>query len=128
MTRTLRHDNGLNRGRDDKQFGARCAPSSRHPKGYDSRDDDHGHYGAGAGGARVMKKLSSRAQRRHHDRALKVEVLGEEWNRFCDENGIPRGCALEALNDVMSGRVKTTRAVLLKIEEFLERFDADDEE
>lgn len=75
MSRTKRFDNGLNKGRDDKPFGARCAPDSDHPKGYNTFDDDHGHYGAG--GAKAMKKLSSRAARIHSKKILKKEISGE---------------------------------------------------
>lgn len=63
MSRTYRHDNGMNNGRDDKNFGAKCAPSF-HPRGFDSFLDDHGHYGAG--GARKYKKFATRARRNYY--------------------------------------------------------------
>ena len=73
MSRTKRFDNGLNLGRDDKPFGAKCLSSTNHPKGFDSREDDHGHYGAG--GSRKLKKSASRAAR----------VYYKKLNRFIDD-------------------------------------------
>ena len=72
MSRTKRFDNGLNKGRDDKPFDSRCGPNSSHPKGYDTFNDDHGHYGAG--GHRFMKKLSTAAQRVYHKKVLSDEI------------------------------------------------------
>lgn len=72
MSRTKRTDNGLNKGRDDKPFDARCGPDSSHPKGYNTFDDDHGHYGAG--GHKLMKKLSTRAARNHSKKVKSVEL------------------------------------------------------
>ena len=71
MSRTYRFDNGLNKGRDDKQFGAKCGPDSAYHKGYNTMNDDHGYYGAG--GARKMKKFSSKAQRIFHNSILITE-------------------------------------------------------
>ena len=42
MSRTTRYNNGLNKGRVDKPFGAKHASTSNHPKGFDTFDDDHG--------------------------------------------------------------------------------------
>lgn len=61
MSRTFRQDNGLNKGRDDKPYGSKCLPTTSHPKGYDTFQDDHGHYGAG--GSRSLKRQSHRAAR-----------------------------------------------------------------
>lgn len=74
MSRTTRHDNGLNKGRDDKPHDSRCEPS-RNARGYDTFLDDHGHYGAG--GHRTMKRLAARARRNHSKDVLRRE-LGEE--------------------------------------------------
>lgn len=72
VSRTTRYDNGLNKERDDKPFGAKHESTSKHPKGYDSNLDDHGYYGAG--GSKKMKKLSSSAQRLYHKNYLKGEL------------------------------------------------------
>ena len=61
MARTTCYNNGLNKGRDDKPFSAKSGPSASHPNGFDSFEDDHGCYGAG--GAKLMKKLSTKARR-----------------------------------------------------------------
>ncbi len=71
MTRTFRYDNGLNKGRDDKTFGAKCLATSNHPKGYDTREDDHGHYGAG--GSRSCKRAASRTRRTYSKRVVAKE-------------------------------------------------------
>ena len=78
MSRTFRHDNGLNKGRDDKPYGAKCAPDSKHPKGFNTFDDDHGHYGAG--GSKRMKKQSHRAARIYQKGVTKKEldIYGED--------------------------------------------------
>lgn len=73
MARTFRFDNGLNKGRDDKPMGSRCGPDSGHPKGYNSFEDDHGHYGTG--GARSMKRQSHRAARIYNKRVVQQEVF-----------------------------------------------------
>lgn len=72
MSRTKRFDNGLNKGRDDKPFGAKCLPDSSHPKGFNTFEDDHGHYGAG--GSRSMKRQASAARRLFHKRLLRSEI------------------------------------------------------
>lgn len=72
MARTKRFNNGLNKGRDDKPFGAKCLASTKHPKGFDSREDDHGHYGHG--GSRALKKDASRARRVYNKNILKKEM------------------------------------------------------
>lgn len=46
MSRTTRFNNGFNKGRDDRLYGAKYEATSAHPKGYNTREDDHGHYGA----------------------------------------------------------------------------------
>lgn len=81
MSRTKRYDNGLNKGRDDKPMGARCGPDRNHPKGYNTFDDDHGHYGAG--GAKSMKKLSTRAARNYSKKVKKKEL--ESLSETCDK-------------------------------------------
>jgi len=72
MSRTIRYNNGLNKGRDDKPFGSKCGPDSNHPNGFNTLDDDHGHYGAG--GSRSMKKQTSAARRLYGKKILKTEV------------------------------------------------------
>ena len=78
MSRTRRYDNGLNKGRDDKPMGAKCAPNSSHPRGYDTFEDDHGYYGAG--GSRFMKKLSTSARRIYNKTTLNKEL--KEYNTW----------------------------------------------
>lgn len=72
MSRTTRYNNGLNKGRDDKPMGSKCLATARHPKGYDSREDDHGHYGAG--GSRACKRDSHRAARLYSKRLAVKEL------------------------------------------------------
>ena len=72
MSRTLRHNNGFNKGRDDKSPSPRHWPTSRHPKGYDTRDDDHGDYGAG--GARRMKAMAHRLARIYSNKVLRQDL------------------------------------------------------
>lgn len=72
MSRTYRKNNGFNSGRDDKPFGAKCFPSSKHQKGFDTLEDDHGHYGAG--GSKKMKSLASRARRNFNKKVLREEA------------------------------------------------------
>lgn len=72
MTRTYRYDNGLNKGRDDKPFDSRCAPDTHYTTGYNTFDDDHGHYGAG--GHRVMKKAASAARRVYEKELIAQEL------------------------------------------------------
>ena len=72
MSRTIRFDNGLNKGRDDKPYGAKCDVHTNHPKGYNTREDDHGHYGAG--GSRAKKLLSHRAARNYSKRLTHAET------------------------------------------------------
>lgn len=72
MSRTYRHDNGLNKGRDDKPHGAKCLASTSHPKGFDTHEDDHGHYGAG--GSRSCKKDASAARRIYGKAVLRAEL------------------------------------------------------
>jgi len=49
------------RGSDKKPLGSKCLPRANSDKGYDSYEDDHGHYGAG--GSKSCKKGASRARR-----------------------------------------------------------------
>ena len=79
MGKTIRYDNGFNHGRDDKPPGAQCAPTSDHPKGFNTRDDDHGYYGAG--GARFMKKAASAARRIYFKRDL-AKIMKETVDSF----------------------------------------------
>lgn len=82
MARTYRHDNGLNKGRDDKPMGAKCGHDTKNPKGFNTFDDDHGHYGAG--GSKSMKRWAARARRIYsknllanetHDYNVSVDVV-----------------------------------------------------
>lgn len=69
MSRTYRTVNHIwngaggkfERGSDHKPWGSKGLPRSNSDKGYDSKEDDHGHYGAG--GAKSCKKGASRARR-----------------------------------------------------------------
>lgn len=72
MARTTRHDNGLNKGRDDKPMGAKCKATTGHPKGFDTREDDHGHYGAG--GSRACKQAATAALRIYGKKVLHAEM------------------------------------------------------
>lgn len=49
------------RGADCKPLGAKRLPRANSDRGYDTREDDHGHYGAG--GSKSCKKGASRARR-----------------------------------------------------------------
>lgn len=73
MSRTIRHNNGFNHGRDDNPVDARCFPCTSHPKGYNTLDDDHGHYGAG--GHRYMKKAASAARRVYAKTLTRKEIM-----------------------------------------------------
>jgi hypothetical protein len=77
MSRTFRYDNGLDKGRDHRPFGAKCGPMSSHPKGFDTFDDDHGHYGAG--GSRAMKHFATRARRIYNKNVTRHEI-NNDWN------------------------------------------------
>lgn len=72
MSRTKRFDNGLNKGRDDKPFDARCFPDTHNPRGFNTFDDDHGYYGAG--GHRYMKKAASAARRIFNKHVLRRDM------------------------------------------------------
>lgn len=60
------------RGSDRKPLDSKCLPNSKHPKGFDTFEDDHGHYGAG--GSKSCKKLSSRARRIYSDNITNAEI------------------------------------------------------
>lgn len=72
MSRTTRYDNGLNHGRDRKPVKAHCWPTTDHPKGFDTREDDHGVYGPY--GIRWLKREASKARRRIGTRTVRAEI------------------------------------------------------
>ncbi len=76
MSRTTRHDNGFNKGRDDNPAGAKHWPDSSHPNGFNTVDDDHGHYGAG--GARFVKKEASAARRIYQNNVIRRDLREHE--------------------------------------------------
>lgn len=75
MSRTRRFDNGLNKGRDDKPMEGHRGPTSNHPKGYDTFDDDHGLYGPK--GRKYHKKQAGACRRIWGKKILKEELKND---------------------------------------------------
>ena len=76
MSRTTREDDGIHGNRERRYSAVKHLSTSKHPKGFDTFEDDHGLYGQK--GSKMLKKAASRARRIFSKNVMKGEINDSE--------------------------------------------------